>query len=260
MRIFYFAPLMLPVQKKIDSNATVSDIVGEHYRTADVFRKYGIDFCCGGKIPLKMVCELKQLNIEELEQELENATRTISIPATLKFDQWDIDFLTGYIVNVHHEFLRATLPLTEEYLDRFVEGHLKKFPYLQELQTIFRQMAKDMIPHLVEEEQVIFPYIRHIAHAYNDKETYASLFVRTLKKPVENMMMHEHETMHKILSRMRKLTDYYTPPAGACVNHKVTFQKLQELDNDLSHHMHLENDILFPRAIAMEKELLQRKD
>ena len=121
-------------------------------------------------------------------------------------------------------------------------------------------MAKDMMPHLQQEEEIIFPYIRQIAHAYNNKETYASLFVRTLKKPVENVMMHEHEIMNKVLGRIRNLTDHYTPPTNACVNHKVTFQKLQEIDNDLVHHMHLENDILFPKAIQMEKELLKRKD
>jgi len=251
---------MIPLAKKINYSSTVSEIVNMHYRTADVFRRHGIDFCCGGKLPLKMVCELRELDLEEMEKELENSIRTISIPASLKFEKWDIDFLTEYLVNVHHEFLRTALPPAEEYLDRFVEGHKKKYPHLPELQKIFHEMANDMMPHLLQEEEIIFPYIRQIAHAYNNKESYASLFVRTLKKPVENVMIHEHEIMNKILSRIRNLTNHYTPPQDACVNHKVTFQKLQEIDNDLVHHMYLENNILFPRAIAMEKELLQRKD
>jgi len=250
----------MTITKKINSSSTVSEIVSMHYRTADVFRKHGIDFCCGGKLPLKMVCELRELDLEEFEKELESSMTTISIPASLKFEQWDIDFLTAYLVNIHHEFLKTALPVAAEYLDRFVEGHKKKFLYLEELQTVFHEMARDMMPHLQQEEEVIFPYIRQIAHAYNNKETYASLFVRTLKKPVENVMMHEHEIMNKVLSRVRKLTDHYTLPENACVNHKVTFQKLQEIDNDLVHHVYLENNILFPRAIAMEKELLQRKD
>ena len=250
----------MAIERKINSSSTVSEIVSAHYRTADVFRKHGIDFCCGGKLPLKMACELKELDIEELELELEDSIRTVSIPASLKFDQWDIDFLTDYLINIHHAFLKAALPAAEEYLDRFVEGHKKKFPHLVELQKVFHEMTKDMMPHLQQEEEIIFPYIRQISHAYHNKESYASLFVRTLKKPVENVMMHEHEMMNKTLSRIRKLTDYYALPPGACVNHKVTFQKLQEIDNDLVQHMHLENNILFPRAIAMEKELLQRKD
>jgi regulator of cell morphogenesis and NO signaling len=114
-----------------------------------------------------------------------------------------------------------------------------------------------MLPHLQHEEEIIFPYIRQIAHAYDNKESYAGLLVRTLRKPVENVMHHEHEAVHKILGNMRQLTNHYTPPQHACTNHKVTFLKLLEIDNDLTQHMYLENDILFPRAIEMEKKLLR---
>jgi regulator of cell morphogenesis and NO signaling len=251
---------MVSINRKINTSATVSEIVSNHYETADVFRSYGIDFCCGGKLPLKKVCEMNELDLDEIEKKLEASIRRIWIPATAKFQEWDIDFLTNYLVNIHHEYLRSTLPVAAEYLDRFVEGHRQKFPHLVELKKLFNEMAKDMMPHLMEEEEVIFPYIRHIAHAYESKESYASLFVRTLRKPVENMMKHEHECMARTLGRMRKLTDHYTPPSAACPNHIVTYKKLQEIDNDLVQHMHLENDILFPRAISMEKELLQRKE
>src|SRR5580765_6095409 len=120
---------MTTIAGKINSSSTVSEIVSMHYRTADVFRKWGIDFCCGGKLPLKMACELKELDLEEMEKELEDSIRTVCIPASLKFDQWDIDFLTDYLINIHHEFLKTALPAAEEYLDRFVEGHKKKFPH-----------------------------------------------------------------------------------------------------------------------------------
>jgi regulator of cell morphogenesis and NO signaling len=116
-----------------------------------------------------------------------------------------------------------------------------------------------MMPHLLQEEEIIFPYITQIAHAYHNKESYAGLLVRTLRKPVEKIMHHEHELVSKSLAEMRRLTNEYILPVGACVQHKVTFSKLLEIDNDLLQHMHLENDILFPRAIAMEQELLQRK-
>jgi regulator of cell morphogenesis and NO signaling len=106
------------------------------------------------------------------------------------------------------------------------------------------------------EEEILFPYIRQIAHAYKSRESYAGLLVRTLRKPVENVMQHEHETISKILNRIRLLTDNYQSPPNACVSHGVTFSLLKELDNDLVQHVYLENQILFPRAIAMEKELL----
>jgi regulator of cell morphogenesis and NO signaling len=252
--------MLIGSAKKIDQNLSVSDIVRADYRTADVFRKYGIDFCCGGKWPLKMVCETKCLDYKIIETELEEAARTITIHNTLRFDDWDIDFLTDYIVNVHHQYLQNALPEAKDYLVSFLEGHLKKFPYLADLLKIFNSLFKEMFPHLQHEETIIFPYIRQIAHAYYSNESYAGLLVRTLRKPVEQVMHHEHETVNTILEEIRRITDNYTLPEGACVSHKVTFMKLLEIDNDLVQHMHLENDILFPRAIAMEKELLERKE
>jgi len=246
--------------RRIDYNLRVADIVSADYRTADVFRKYGIDFCCGGKWPLTIVCETKNLDIAVVKRELESAVRSTSIYNSLNFHEWDVDFLTDYIVNVHHQYLRKALPLAKGYLVDLVEGHQKKFPYLGHLATIFDQLCTETFPHLQQEESIIFPYIRPIAHAYHSKESYAGLLVRTVRKPVENVMHHEHETVHNFLHNMRRLTDHYTIPDGACVSHKVTFLKLLEIDNDLIQHLHLENDILFPRAIEMEKELLARRD
>ena len=245
---------------KIGVDSFISDIVNHDYRTADVFRRHGIDFCCGGKWPLKMVCETKGLDISMIKRELEESMRTICIPNSLKFEEWDLDFLTDYIINVHHRYLRKALPEAREYLRHFAEGHRKKFPYLTDLQKTFNDLAEEMLPHLSQEEEIIFPYIRQIVHVYHSKESYAALLVRTLRKPVENVMHHEHTTVNRILNELRQLTDHYTPPEVACINHKVTFSKLAEIDTDLVQHMHLENNILFPRGIAMEKELLLRKD
>ena len=252
--------MVINAAKRIDQNLFVSDIVSNDYRTADVFRKYGIDFCCGGKWPLQMICETKNLDVGLIKKELEDAVRTIHLSNKLNFDEWDIDFLTDYIINVHHQYLRKALPEAKDYLINFFDGHQKKFPFLVEVVKIFLDLSKEMFPHLQEEEEIIFPYIRQISHAYHSKESYAALLVRTLRKPVENVMHHEHESVNRSLRQLRQLTDHYTVPVGACVSHKVTYLKLLEIDNDLIQHMHLENNILFPRAIAMEKELLERKD
>ncbi len=252
--------MVLTGAKSIDQNLLVSDIVSNDYRTADVFRKHGIDFCCGGKWSLKMVCETKNLDIAIIKKELEEAIRIIHLPNTLRFDEWNIDFLTDYIINVHHQYLRKALPEAKDFLVNFVAGHQKKFPYLPDLLNVFVELSNEMFPHLQQEEIIIFPYITQIAHAYNSKESYAGLLVRTLRKPVENVMQHEHESVNKSLHQMRQLTNHYALPEDACVSHKVAFLKLLEIDNDLVQHMYLENDILFPRAIAMEKELLERKD
>lgn len=245
---------------RIEPTSFVTDIVTADYRTAEVFRKYDIEYCCGGRWPLEMVCQAKGLNINDLTRELEQSIRSVQVPNSLPFNDWHIDFLADYIVNVHHHYLRTQLPEIRELLHKFSEEHVKKYPFLQEVEKIFLQLHREMIPHLKQEEEIIFPYIRQIAHAYESSESYASLLVRTLRKPVEEVMNHEHASVVRSVHRIRELTNDYTPPPNACVSHKVTFSKLKELDNDLMQHMHLENNILFPRAIEMEKILLSTKD
>jgi regulator of cell morphogenesis and NO signaling len=244
----------------IEKNSFVSELVRQDYRTAGVFRKYDIDFCCGGKWALGMMCEMKGLDFASVKEELENAVRTVQLSNSLRYEEWDTDFLTEYIVNIHHQYLREALPKIKDHLGHFVEDHKEKYPYLEEVQKQFNYLYKDSLPHLQEEEEILFPYIRQIAHAYESKESYASLLVRTLRKPVENVMQHEHETVSKMLRRLRELTNNYTPPEDACVSHRVAFSMLKELDNDLAQHVYLENNILFPKAVAMEKELLQHTD
>jgi len=241
----------------IDKQSFVSDIVKEDYRTAVVFRRHGIEYCCGARFPLEMVCSLKGLDLDSICDELETASRTVTIAATLRFEDWDLAFLADYIVHIHHEYLRSTLPAALETVCEFAEGHKKKFPQLTELVLVFTGVVKELLGHINYEEEIIFPYIKQIAHAYKEKESYASLLVRTLRKPVEEVMQHEHQFVENALTRIRDLTGNYLLPAGACTSHKVSFLTLQDLEKDILQHLHLENDILFPRAITMEKELLK---
>ena len=242
----------------INKNTFISDIVRQDYRTASVFRKYDIDFCCGGKWALGTICEMKGMEFDLVKEELEDSVRTIQLSNSTRFNDWNIDFLTEYIVNVHHQYLREALPEIRAQLTHFIEDHAEKYPYLNEVLKQFNYLTKDLLPHLQQEEEILFPYIRQISHAYESKESYASLLVRTLRKPVEEVMHREHETVSKVLHRLRDLTNDYTAPADACVSHRVAFSLLKELHNDLAQHIYLENNILFPKAVTMEKELLQR--
>jgi regulator of cell morphogenesis and NO signaling len=243
---------------KIEPGTFVTDIVTHDYRTADVFRKYDIEYCCGGKWPLDVVCKNKGLETEKVIKELRKVARQTPSNAAVDFDEWEVDFLADYILNIHHRYLYKALPEIKEHVTRFLEGHRKKFPQLEELEMIFTRFMKEFPPHMKQEEEVIFPYIRQIHHAYIHRESYASLLIRTLRKPVEEVMQKEHETTGSLLHRMREITQNYTPPENACLTHRVTFAKLKELDTDLVQHIHLENNILFPKAIAMEKELLKQ--
>jgi regulator of cell morphogenesis and NO signaling len=159
-------------------------------------------------------------------------------------------------VHVHHHYLKNQLPEIKSTLLHFAEEHREKYAYLQELEKVFLQLYNEMLPHLQHEEEIIFPYIRQITHAFQSRESYASQLVKMMRKPIEQIMNQEHEMVAGNLFEMRKLTSDYTPPENACTNHRVIFSRLKELDNDLVQHIHLENNILFPRAIEMEKILL----
>jgi len=258
--LFQFTPtegeFMFLSEFKIDGNSFVNEIVAHDYRTADVFRKYDIDFCCGGRFSLDMACSMRGLETDQLLKELKAATRNIHISASLAFEEWRLDFLTDYIINVHHRYLKKAIPEVKFYVERFVETHKSKFPELADLEKEFNRMQKHMLPHMQQEEEIFFPYIKQIAYAYYNKESYAGLLVRTLRKPVEDMMRNEHDVTNQQLKKIRSITNNYTLPENPCNMHKVTFYKLIEFDNDLVQHLHLENNILFPSALQMEKELL----
>jgi len=235
----------------------VTDIVARDYRTADVFRKYDIEFCCGGRRPLRTACEMQGLDTQKIKEELKQAIRVIHVCPTLPFDEWPLDFLADYIVHVHHSYLRKALPEAKEHLARFALGHRKKYTYLPELEKEFAALLSFFPAHLKHEEEIIFPYIKRIDKAYRDKEPYAPLLVRTLRKPVKETMQQEHKMTEAILQRLRALTGNYTVPENACTSHQVTFHKLREIDNDMTQHIYLESNLLFSKAIAIEKDLLQ---
>jgi len=228
----------------------------QDYRTADVFRKYNISYCCGGKIALQKACEIHKVEIETLKKDLNDAMRVIQVSSSINFNNWSVDFLVDYIINVHHSYLLINFPELTDTLKRFAEGHQTKYPYLGELMESFNYLYGELLPHLAQEEKVIFPYIKQIAHAQQRNEPYAGLLVRTLRKPIESMINEENCFVVKYLQHFRELTDNYTVPHYACITHKVALSKLKELDTDLVHHIHLENEIHFKRAIKIEKELL----
>ncbi|MHB1921815.1 MAG: hypothetical protein ACYCOO_06210, partial [Chitinophagaceae bacterium] len=214
--------------------------------------------CCGANFPLKLVCEQKGLDLEAVIRDLNVSVRNTFIPNTIRFEDWDIGFLTEYIIHLHHQYLKMTLPDTRDMLHHFTEDHRKKFPYLDEVDLVFSMFVRQVLPNLEMEEAVIFPYIRQLSYAYNHHESYSRLLVQTLAKPVEKVIRSEQELVETIFFRLRGLTHDYLPPEHCCTTHRVILHLLGEIDRDFVHHVHLEINILFPRAIAMEAELAKR--
>lgn len=236
---------------------TVSQIVRNDYRTADVFKKYGINYCCGGNLPLDEACVLQKIDRTALDKELQQATQHFSLPSSTAFDQWPLPFLTDYITHVHHGYIRTVLPSLKAFINSYVPGHLKKFPHLAAVLETFTYLATEVEEHTAQEEESIFPYVKQIVNTYNRREVYGNLFVRTMSKPLAETIKKEHGRIAHHIKQLRELTDHYTFVSDACTNYQVLYNKMKEFDADLVQHKHLENNILFPKVLEMEKSLLQ---
>ncbi|HUC80472.1 MAG TPA: DUF542 domain-containing protein [Flavisolibacter sp.] len=234
----------------------VSQIVRNDYRTADVFKKWGINYCCGGNLPLVEACAIKNIDAESLETDLQAATKTVSIPNALKFAEWPVLFLVDYITYVHHGYVKRVLPLLSQQITSFVPGHIKKYPYLAKVEESFANLAAELLEHTQKEEESIFPYLKQVANTFDRKEVYGSLFVRTMRQPLFEVINREHNRISELLTELREQTNSYSFADSACTNHQVIYHKLKEFDADLVQHKHLENNILYPKALEMEKYLL----
>lgn len=251
---------MLDGIKNIAEDTSVADIVRNDYRTAKVFSRYHIDYCSGKNLPLNKICTTVGLALEKIMQELEQVTYTAHPQSLHEYQTWSPDFLADYIIHVHHRYLENAIPEATEYLNQIIEKYSKQYSYLPELSNLFSTFSGIVAPRQRQEEEIVFPYIRQIARAYLNKESYAALMVRTLRKPVEQVMLQEQKAVVTIIQQIRELTLNYRPPENACVKHIVALQKLRELDNDMVHHIRLENEMLYPRVFEMEKELMNQKE
>jgi regulator of cell morphogenesis and NO signaling len=242
---------------KNESKTTVSEMVRQDYRVADVFRRWGIDYCCGGNTPFVEVCRTQSLSVDLIRDDIQKATHTTNISNHLRFEEWPVDFLVDYITNVHHAYLRQQVPALFEQVNSFIQGHKKKYPYLEKVLEVFEALKDEVLEHTQKEEETIFPYFKQISYTYARRESYGALFVRTLSKPFDHIENVEHRRISALLVALRKASDNYTCAEDVCPNHRVIYLKLKEFDHDIQQHKYLESNILFPKVRVMEKELLQ---
>lgn len=236
--------------------ATVSQMVRSDYRIADVFKKWGINYCCGGNLSLEDVCAVKNIDVTALQTDLEAATKTVSLPNAVRFNEWPSLFLIDYVVHVHHGYLRQMLPSLTQTLASFVSGHVKRYPYLGGVEETFQTLSRYLQDQLIAEEESLFPYLKHIVIAYERQEAYGPLLARTFRKPLAETVSKERTRIHNLLLRLRQQTDGYRFVPEACTTHQVIYHKLKEFDDDLTQHGHIENNVLFPKVLVMEKALL----
>jgi len=233
---------------------TVSQMVRENYRTADVFKKYGINYCCGGAMDLDTACLMRGIDRSVIEAELKAARSVVLLPQGLPFQTWKPAFLVDYLLHIHHAYLTQTLPQLGVQLAGFTDGHKRKLPQFVEILEKFERLSTVLSEQMRYEEDVVFPYIRQLEHTTARREPYGSLFVRTLKKPLTTTENSGGQLA--LLDELKKAADNYQFPSNACTNHRVLFHRLKELDEGCRFHFQLEQQFLFPKALEMETCLL----
>lgn len=236
-----------------ENDETLGEIAAKDLRKAQVFKKYGLDFCCGGKKTVKEACAEKGLDVTKVEKELQQAD---ALPASrpLPYGDWSLDFLADYIVNTHHSYVRKNLPDIKAYANKVMKVHGAGHPELLRINQLVEEIYAELTAHLVKEEKVLFPYVKELVAATNGTQILQASHFGTVQNPI-NMMEMEHEIVGKNLAEIRELSDNYTLPEDACASYSLLYRMLDEFEEDLHLHIHLENNILFPKALDLEKRL-----
>jgi regulator of cell morphogenesis and NO signaling len=226
------------------TTAFVADIALHFPQSIAIFNRYNIDYCCNGKKSFVQVCEKARLNPETIWNEVQERQRNSGVDNHLNFESWEPSLLIDFIVQHHHQYVRESIPQLEALLNKVCSVHGVDQPQLFAIRNDFSALADELLNHLPKEENVLFPAIKRMSK--NEESDFVNL-----QAPV-SMMEHEHETAGKLIKSIRSLSDNYTPPANACLSFQMTYKLLQEFENDLMQHIHLENNILFPKALELQ--------
>jgi len=242
---------------KFNKTHTVGEIVAEDYRKAAVFKNHNIDFCCGGGQSLEQACITANLDLENLIESLELVEKQSNDPGK-DFQSWPLDKLVNYIIDVHHEYVKNNVSVILEFVNKVKNVHGDRKPNVSDIADHFNNLAQELEHHMRKEEMILFPYIIDLVNCKNNKRGFSGSNFGTIRNPI-NLMLSEHQDAGTELDIIRKLTDDFKPPYDACATHTVSYGQLKDFETDLLQHIHLENNILFPKAISLEEELLLMK-
>lgn len=236
---------------KLTDTSIIGEAVAENYRYAPVFKAAGIDFCCNGNRTIAAACGQKEIDVHVLIEKLEQAAAG-TVQSGIDFKNWPLDLLADYIEKTHHRYVVQKIDEIKIFLDKVARVHGGRHPELIEIKELFDGCATALSQHMKKEEMILFPFIRRLVQPGIAFEANRRPQFGTIENPI-SMMRHEHEAEGDRFRRIAELSQYYTPPEDACNTYKVSFAMLQEFEENLHEHIHLENNILFPRAIALEQ-------
>ena len=232
---------------------TLGEIATKDLRKAEIFKKYGLDFCCGGNKTVREACADKGIDATKVEEELQKADKN-PVTRPLPYNDWNLDFLADYIVNTHHSYVRKSLPDLTAYATKVAKVHGSHHPELLTINTLVKEISDELTEHMEKEENILFPFVKQLVATKNSGQPLQQVAFGTVENPIA-MMKHEHELVGKNLEQIRILSKNYALPQDACASYSLLYRMLDEFEEDLHLHIHLENNILFPKALEIEKAL-----
>lgn len=233
------------IKKNALNQETIGEIAAKDMRKAELLKKLGIDFECGGKKSLDDACLESGLDAVRIKQELEETSKLQTPTTHLDFNSFKPSFIADYVVNVYHSYINQNMPMIEDLAMKVAEHHGNTLPFLKQVYNKVNELRCELATNIKKQEQAVFP-------AFKNAETIDNISATSLKQTI-NMMEHDNSILGGLMKEIHKLTNSYIAPEGACNSIKMLYEKLHEFDNELSNHIHIENNILFPKVLKTVK-------
>ncbi|HLG16235.1 MAG TPA: iron-sulfur cluster repair di-iron protein [Blastocatellia bacterium] len=234
-----------------DPAKTVREVAVEVPGATRVFEKFGIDYCCGGSATLRDACARAGITIDEVNQAMDGGSEEAAPIPDVDWATAPLTGLTSYIIAKHHTFTSEELNRLGLLLGKVCSVHGANHPEMLRIQDLFASLTRELLPHMMKEERVLFPYIDEMDEAVRSNRAKPHPFFGTVQNPIR-MMMQEHETAGEVLRQIREASNNFAVPSDACFSFQTLYPALEAFEADLHQHIHLENNILFPRAAEME--------
>jgi len=234
------------------SDKTVGEIAASMPDAIRVFEAWKIDYCCGGRTPIAEACANAGKSVDDFVAELERLT-TVPDAASRDWNAGTLAAISGDIVTTYHAYTREELETLAPIANKVLSVHGERRPELAEVVALLGELTGDMLPHMLKEEQVLFPYVQQLEQAATTGGPAPTPFFGTVKNPVR-MMMLEHDRVGELLAQLRLVTNDYVAPESACFSYRELYRRLAEFELRTHEHIHIENNIFFPRSVTLEEQ------
>ncbi len=238
---------------KTFAQTIVGEIVAKNYATAMIFTKYGIDFCCKGSQTIETACQKNNVDVMLLQKDIEEFLK-VQTCDQVQYNQSPLDELVDLVQNKHHKYIYDVTPIIQGYLAKICKVHGNNHPELFTVTKLFNQIIENLMPHMQKEETEFFPYVKDLAIALKNNTKLGSTPFGKIRDMIP-ILMAEHVPEGERMQQINELTNNYTPPKDACNTYKATYASLQSFEQDLHLHIHLENNIIFKRALEDENKV-----